>query len=260
MVDLNVGKTPFRLDGKKAMVTGGGSGLGLAMAHDLAKAGARLVLVGRNRDKLESAANPLIKAGHLVETLAADIADPDACEALIDVSERQSGPIDILVNNAGIQHREAALDVSLEDWDRVLDTNLSAPFRLMRRVARGMSATGQGKIVNTLSVLADLGRPTVSPYSAAKGGLRMLTRALAVEWAPLNIQVNGIAPGYFATEMNTALVEDREFSTWLKGRTPMRRWGHPSEIGPAVVFLASPASDFITGHVLVIDGGLTAAL
>lgn len=251
---------PFRLDGRKAMVTGGGSGLGLAMATALAEAGARLVLVGRDKAKLDLAAHQLASAGRSVETLATDLSVAKMCESAIDASEAKSGPIDILVNNAGIQHREAAIEVSLDDWNRVLDTNLSAPFRLMRCAARSMATRGGGKIINTLSVLADLGRPTVAPYSAAKGGLKMLTRALAVEWGPLNIQVNGIAPGYFQTEMNTALVEDSSFSNWLENRTPMRRWGKPHEVGPAAVFLASRASDFITGHVLFVDGGLTAAV
>lgn len=252
-------KSPFRLDSRKALVTGGGSGLGFAISGALADAGAHVVIVGRNAEKLTAAARELSRRGS-VECLVADLNDPAACVDVIERSEQQSGAIDILVNNAGVQHRSPALDFPLEAWDRVIDTNLSAPFRIMQRAARTMAERGQGKIINTLSVLADLGRPTVAAYSASKAGLKTLTRALAVEWGPLNIQVNGIAPGYFATEMNTALVEDETFSDWLVQRTPMRRWGRPEEVGNAAVFLASSASDFVTGHILCVDGGLTAAI
>jgi len=252
--------SPFRLDGRKALITGGGSGLGFAMASALAAAGARVVLVGRNAEKLARAVRCLDEQGAAAEWISADLTDAEACAAVIDQSEAQSGALDILVNNAGIQHRAPAMEFHPDDWNRVLDTNLAAPFRMMQRAARTMSARGGGKIINTISVLADLGRPTVAPYSTAKAGLKMLTRALAVEWGPLNIQVNGIAPGYFATEMNTVLAEDPVFSGWLESRTPMRRWGRPEEVGPAAVFLAAPASDFVTGHVLFVDGGLTAAI
>lgn len=252
--------SPFRLDGRKALITGGGSGLGLAIAGALAEAGARVVIVGRDRGKLDRAAGDLADRDLDASWLAADVTDPLAVAALVDETEARSGPIDILVNNAGIQHRAPALEFQAEDWSRIVGTNLSAPFHVMQRVARGMASRGGGKIINTLSVLVDLGRPSVVPYSAAKGGLKALTRALAVEWGPLNIQVNGIAPGYFATEMNKALVEDEKFSAWLVNRTPMRRWGQPQEVGHAAVFLAAPASDFVTGHVLYVDGGLTAAI
>jgi len=252
--------SPFRLDGRKALVTGGGSGLGLAIAGALAEAGARVVIVGRDRQKLDRAVGDLTARNLDVSWLAADVTDPAAVAALVDETEAESGPIDILVNNAGIQHRAPALEFQPDDWSRIVGTNLTAPFHMMQKVARGMADRGGGKIINTLSVLVDLGRPSVVPYSAAKGGLKALTRALAVEWGPLNIQVNGIAPGYFATEMNSALVEDEKFSTWLVNRTPLRRWGRPQEVGHAAVFLAAPASDFVTGHVLYVDGGLTAAI
>lgn len=254
MVTPNPSPSPFRLDGCRALVTGGGSGLGFTMASALADAGASLVLVGRNAERLKDAAIRIKGA----EFLTADVMD--AHSDVIGLCEERWGPVDVLINNAGVQHREPAMDVGPDDWARIIDTNLSAPFRLMRRAAQTMAKRGGGKIINTLSVLADLGRPTVVPYSAAKGGLKTLTRALAVEWGPLNIQVNGIAPGYFATEMNAALTQDRHFCGWLEARTPMRRWGRPEEIGPAAVFLAAPASDFVTGHVIVVDGGLTAAV
>lgn len=250
----------FDLSGRIALVTGGGGGLGLAMATGLARHGAHVLLVGRNAAKLNQAAASLRDAGLSAEPLACDLLDRPATESMVASAEDRHGRIDILINNAGIQHRQPALEVEDPDWERMIDTNLSAPFRLARAVGRGMVRRGQGKIINTLSVLSTLGRASVVPYAAAKGGLLMLTRGLAVELAPHGVQVNGIAPGYILTEMNTALAENAPFSDWLINRTPARRWGKPEELAGAAVFLAAPASDFVNGHVLAVDGGMTAAV
>lgn len=252
--------TMFDLTGRLALVTGGGGGIGLAMARGLAQNGAKVVLVGRNADKLDAAVASIAQTGGSAFAAACDLVDVVALEALVSTTRDQHGDIDILINNAGIQHRQPVLDIADGDWARVLETNLTIPFRLARSVGRSMVARGRGKIINTLSVLSDLGRPSVVPYATAKGGLKMLTKGLAVELAPAGLQVNGIAPGYILTEMNTALSEDREFNSWLMARTPTRRWGQPHDLAGAAVFLASSASDFVTGHVLAVDGGMTASV
>jgi gluconate 5-dehydrogenase len=246
----------FDLSGRLALVTGGGSGLGLAMAAGLAGAGAKVVLVGRDAERLARAAGQIQAAG----TAACDVTERTALPGLVAEVERRHGPIDILVNNAGIQQRAPFPDFPAEGWDRMIATHLSAPFFLAQAVVPGMIARGHGKIINTLSVTSELGRPTIVPYTAAKGGLRMLTRGLAVELGPKNIQVNGIAPGYFATEMNTALMQDPDFDAWVRKRTPAGRWGEPHELAGAAVFLASAASNFVSGQVIFVDGGFTASM
>ena len=246
----------FDLSGKTALVTGGGSGLGLAMAEGLASAGARVVIVGRDRGKLEAAREKIGAAG----VAPCDLLDRAAIGPLVETVEHEHGVIEILVNNAGIQHRAPVQDFPAEAWDRMIATHLSAPFFLAQLVARGMIARKRGKIINTLSVTSELGRPTIVPYAAAKGGLRMLTRGLAVELGPHNVQVNGIAPGYFTTEMNRALIDNPEFDAWVKKRTPAGRWGDPSELAGAAVFLASGAADYVNGQVIFVDGGFTASM
>lgn len=250
----------FDLTGRVALVTGGGSGLGLAMAGALAIHGATVVLVGRDSAKLAAGLSRIAAEGGAASIAVCDLLAPDAVSRMVADVEERHGCVDILINNAGIQHRQAALDVLAGDWGRMLDTNLTAPFRLAQAVGRSMVARRSGKIINTLSVLSELGRPSVVPYTAAKGGLKMLTKGLAVELGPHNVQVNGIAPGYILTEMNTALSEDTAFTGWLEARTPARRWGRPEDLAGAAVFLASSASDFVTGHVLAVDGGLTASV
>ena len=251
---------PFDLSGRHVLLTGGGSGLGLAVAEGLAAAGARLSLVGRNESKLQGAADKIVKAGGNAAPFRCDVTDRDALPALVEKAERAGGPIDVLFNNAGVQQRAPVLAFPADGWDRMIATHLSAPFFLSQAVARGMVERRRGKIINTLSLMSELGRPTIVPYTAAKGGLKMLTRGLATELGPHNIQVNGIAPGYFRTEMNEALMADPDFDGWVRNRTPARRWGEPHELVGAAILLASSASDFINGQVLFVDGGLTASV
>jgi gluconate 5-dehydrogenase len=251
-------KNPFDLSGRRALVTGGGSGLGLAIAHGLASAGASVVINGRNRDKLDRAADQLRRDGETVGVAAFDVTDPAAVAAAVATLERE-GSIDILVNNAAINQRGPLDEFTDADWRRLMAANLDAPFFVTRAVVPAMKARRHGKIINLCSLASDIGRPNIVPYAASKGGVRMLTRALAVELAPFNIQVNGITPGFFDTEMNAALVADREFSAWVERRTPAGRWGTPPEIAGAAVFLASAAADFVTGHLLAVDGGFSAA-
>jgi gluconate 5-dehydrogenase len=251
---------PFDLSGRHVLLTGGGSGLGLAVAEGLAAAGARLSLVGRDESKLEGAADKIVKAGGNAAPFRCDVTDRDALPALVEKAERAGGPIDVLFNNAGVQQRAPVLAFPADGWDRMIATHLSAPFFLSQAVARGMVERRRGKIINTLSLMSELGRPTIVPYTAAKGGLKMLTRGLATELGPHNIQVNGIAPGYFRTEMNEALMADPDFDGWVRNRTPARRWGEPHELVGAAILLASSASDFINGQVLFVDGGLTASV
>ena len=251
---------PFDLSGKTALVTGGGSGLGFAMARGLAEAGARVVINGRGAAKLEAAASTLKNDGLQVETAVFDVTDSAAVNAgIADVITRFER-IDILVNNAGVQHRAPIEEFSDADWRRVLATNLDAPFFLARAVIPAMKTRKSGKIINIGSLMSSLARPTTVPYQASKGGIAMLTRGLAVELAPHGIQCNAIAPGFFATELNAALISNPEFSAWVTRRTPAGRWAKPEELAGAAVFLASSAADFVTGQVLYVDGGFTAGM
>jgi gluconate 5-dehydrogenase len=250
---------PFRLDGKLALVTGGGSGLGLAIARGLAQAGARVVINGRNVAKLERAAATLSAEDLTVATLPFDVTDATAVDAALASLAKTHGELDILVNNAAVNDRRALDAFSLDDWRALQAANVDGPFLVTRAALAGMKARRRGKIVNICSLASDLGRPNIVPYAASKGALKMLTRALAVELAPLNIQVNGIVPGFFDTEMNAPLVADAQFSAWVQRRVPAGRWAKPPEIAGAAVFLASPAADFVTGHLLHVDGGFAAA-
>ena len=250
---------PFDLSGRVALVTGGGSGLGLAIAGGLAAAGARVVINGRTRSRLDVAAAQLTAAGHACSVCAFDVTDEAAVATGVTDIERTVGPIDILVNNAAMNQRKPLPDFSLTEWRSVQAANLDGPFLMIRAVLPGMQARRRGKIVNICSLASDIGRPNIVPYATSKGALKMLTRALAVEVAPFNVQVNGIAPGFFKTEMNTALIDNAEFSAWVGKRTPAGRWGEPPEIAGAAVFLASGAADYVTGHLLYVDGGFSAA-
>ena len=250
----------FDLSGRTALVTGAYRGLGLAIARGLAEHGARVVLNGRNAAALATARDALRADGHDAHEAVFDVADRAAVRAGVADIEATHGAIDILVNNAGIQRRAPLAEFAHDDWDAVIATNLTAPFVLSQAVLPGMMARRSGKIIHIASLLSELGRATIVAYTASKGGVRQLTRAMAVELAPYDIQVNAIAPGYFATEMNRALLDDAEFDAWVKKRTPSGRWGEPREIAGIAVFLASRASDYVTGQILFIDGGMSIAL
>jgi len=250
---------PFDLTGRLALVTGGGSGLGFAIAEGLAAAGARVVLNGRNHEKLNSAAGRLAAAGHAAGVCPFDVTNESAVVAGIAEVERTTGAIDILVNNAAINIRKPLPEYSYAEWRSLQAANLDGPFLVTRAVLPQMQARRRGKIINVCSLASDIGRPHIVAYAASKGALKMLTRGLAVEAAPYNVQVNGIAPGFFKTEMNAPLIANAEFSAWVGKRTPAGRWGEPPEIAGAAVFLASAAADYVTGHLLYVDGGFSAS-
>ncbi len=246
----------FDLSGRTALVTGSTRGLGAALIRALAAAGARVIVNGRSADATEEAASVLRGEGYDATACSFDVADPDSVAA----AAPQLADVDILVNNAGITNRKRLLEFSVEEWQAIIDGNLTSAFLVTRAVVPGMIKRGHGKVINIGSVLSELGRVMNAPYVSSKGGIRMLTRAMCAEWAPLGIQANAIGPGYFSTELTKPLEDDVEFSTWLKARVPTGRWGNPDELAGAVVFLASRASDFVNGQILYVDGGLTATV
>jgi gluconate 5-dehydrogenase len=250
----------FDLTGRTALITGSSQGLGFALARGLAQAGAAIVLNGRDEKKLTAAAEALRAEGAHAGTAAFDVTNEHACAAAVERIEVEFGAIDILFNNAGIQRRAPLEQVEEKVWREVLDTNLTSAFLVARAVAPRMIARRSGKIVNICSLMSEVGRATTGPYTAAKGGLKMLTRAMAVEWAKHGLQVNAIGPGYFATELTKPLVENPEFNAWVCQRTPAGRWGRPDELVGAAVFLSSHASDFVNGQILYVDGGMLASL
>jgi gluconate 5-dehydrogenase len=249
----------FDLTGKRALVTGSSQGIGFAIAQGLADHGAEVVLNGRDGDKLAAAAAKLAACGHKVSTSGFDVTSATTVTEAVDAIER-AGPIDILVNNAGMQFRSPLEDFPVERWEQLLATNVSSVFYVGQAVARHMIKRGKGKIINIASVQSELARPNIAPYTATKGAVRNLTRGMCTDWAKYGLQVNAIAPGYFKTPLNQALVDDPAFSAWLEKRTPAARWGNVDELIGAAVFLSGSASSFVNGHTLYVDGGITISL
>jgi len=250
----------FDLSNKIALVTGSGQGLGFAIARGLGMAGASLVLNDINEEKLDIAVSILSKEGISVYGYSFNVTDKKQIHQKISALEKELGPIDILVNNAGIQRRGQLETIEESVWREVIDINLTGAFLTSQRVVPRMIAQKSGKIINICSLSSELGRPTIGPYTASKGGLKMLTKAMAVEWGKHNIQVNGIGPGYFITGMTRVLAENSQFDNWIHSRTPAGRWGNPSELMGTAIFLASHASDFVNGQIIYVDGGILASL
>jgi gluconate 5-dehydrogenase len=250
----------FSLAGKIALVTGSGQGIGLALAEGLSDAGAHVVLNGRDKAKLERAQQALAAAGRKASIAPFDVTDHEAVEAGVAMIEAEIGPIDILINNAGMPKRVPITEFPVEGWHEVINTNLHSVFYVTQAVTKRMVPRKRGKIISIGSVMSELGRATIIPYTASKGAVKMMTRGLAAELGKHNIQANAIGPGYFATEINAALIADEAFSSWVCSRTPAGRWGETKELAGAAIFLSSAASDYVNGHLLMVDGGLTSVV
>ncbi|MEU2682813.1 SDR family oxidoreductase [Streptomyces hygroscopicus] len=253
----------FDIAGRTALVTGSSRGIGHALARGLAEAGCTVVLNGRDPRALEEAAKAVADsgdAGAAVHTAAFDVTDGPAVAAGIAEVEERVGPLDILVNNAGMQNRAPLLEFTDTAWQQIVDTNLTSAFLVGREAARRMTERGHGKIINICSLQSEVVRPGIAPYAATKGALKMLTKGMCADWGRYGIQVNGLGPGYIETELTRPLVEDEEFSAWVRGRTPAGRWGRTEDLVGALLYLASPASDFVSGQVLYVDGGMTSVL
>ncbi|MEF2071113.1 glucose 1-dehydrogenase [Consotaella aegiceratis] len=250
----------FGLRDCHVLVTGSSAGIGFALARGFAAAGARVVLNGRTAERIDGACRALANLGFEATGAVFDVTDSAAVETAVATIVDEQGPIDILVNNAGIQHRAPLHEFPEDAFQRLIETNLTSAFRVGKAVAKGMIERRRGSIINVCSVQSELARPSIAPYAASKGGLKMLTKGMALDWGPYGIRVNGLAPGYFKTELNRALVADSGFSDWLVGRTPLKRWGEVDELAGAAIFLASDAASFVTGHILYVDGGVTGCL
>jgi len=246
----------FGLKGKTSLITGSGRGIGYTLATGLANAGSRIILNDIDQTRLNKAVTDFQKQGFEAEGVLFDVCNEEQVIQQVEMIESTVGPIDVLVNNAGIQIRGPLEEFKVEDWQRIIDVNLTGVFVVSKTVVKRMIERKKGKIINICSIQSELARPTIAPYTATKGGVRNLTRGMATDWAKHNIQINGIAPGYFKTEMTKALYEDKKFDAWLCSRTPANRWGNPSELIGAAIFLASTASDYINGHLIYVDGGL----
>jgi gluconate 5-dehydrogenase len=250
----------FDLTGRTALVTGSSRGLGRAMAEGLAAAGASLLVNGTDPKRIDEAVKEMRAAGFKAEPLPFNVtSEAEVVKAFAGLDARGVA-VDILINNAGIQFRKPMVELETADWQRVIDTNLTSAFVIGREAAKRMLPRKRGKIINIGSLTSDLARATVAPYTVSKGGIKMLTKAMAAEWGEHGIQANAIGPGYMLTEMNTALIENPTFDAWVKGRTPARRWGKPEELVGAAVFLAAPASDYVNGQIIFVDGGMLSVL
>jgi len=259
MIDMTT--SMFDLTGKVALVTGSSRGIGSTLARGLAGAGCRVVLNGRDAERLRQTADEIATAtGATVHAVPFDVTSPEDVPAGVARAEEVAGPIDVLVNNAGMQHRGPIFDFEYADWQRLLATNLTSAFLVGREVARRMVSRGAGKIVNVCSLQSEVTRPGIAPYSATKGGLKLLTKGMCADLGPHGIQVNGLGPGYIDTELTASLVADEEFSAWVRRRTPAGRWGQVTDLVGPLLFLASTASDFVNGQVLYVDGGMLAVL
>jgi len=250
----------FNLTGRIALVTGSTQGIGLALAEGLAAHGATVVINGRDPNRLAKVIEAMRDKGVTMRGSLFDVTDRRQIDNGIESIETHIGPIDILVNNAGMQHRAPLEDFPTDKWDELIRTNISSIFHVSQAVARRMIPRGRGKIINIGSVQSELARPSIAPYTMTKGAVKNLTRGMCADWAKHGLQVNGIGPGYFKTPLNQALVDSEEFSGWLKKRTPAARWGETAELVGAAVFLAGDASSFVNGHMLYVDGGITASI
>lgn len=253
-------KNLFDLTGKIALITGSAQGIGNLLAQGLAEHGATIIINDITQARAEEAAEKLVNLGYTAHAAAFDVTNKNQIIAGVEKIESSFGGIDILINNAGIQRRHPFLDFPEKDWDDVINVNQKAVFLMMQEVGKYMVSRNKGKIINIGSMQSELGRDTITPYAASKGAVKMLTRGGCVELARYNIQVNGIAPGYFKTELTKSLVDNEEFTAWLCNRTPANRWGNPEELIGAAVYLSSKASDFVNGHLLFVDGGMLAAV
>ena len=251
----------FDLTGRTALITGSVRGIGFALAEGLCNAGATVIVNGRKQDAVDEAVAKLQAKGFQAHGAVFDVAEESAVVAAFENFDRDGVEIDILINNAGIQFRKPMVELELKDWERVIDTNLNAAFLVGREAAKRMIARGRGgKVINIASLTSEAARATVAPYTAAKGGIKMLTRSMAAEWAKFNIQANAIGPGYILTEMNTALIENPEFDAWVKASNPAGRWGKPDELAGTAVYLASSASNYVNGQIIYVDGGWLSVL
>lgn len=250
----------FNIEGKIALITGATGGLGSIYAEGLAENGAIVILNGRNKSKLDEIVTKIKSNGYKAYASVFDVTNLGEIESAVRVIEDEIGPIDILINNAGINLRAPLDQFSEEDWDKVIGINLTGTYKVSKAVVQSMIKRKTGKIINIGSMQSELGRPTIAAYAASKGGVKMLTKGMAVDWAHHNIQVNGIGPGYFKTDMTKALHEDPEFDSWLCNRTPSNRWGNAEELLGALFFLSSDASNYVNGHMVYVDGGLLSSV
>ncbi len=251
----------FDLTGRTALITGSVRGIGFSLAEGLGEAGATVIVNGRQQPAVDEAVARLQSKGYKARGAVFDVADEAAVVAAFQAFDEEGVEVDILINNAGIQFRKPMVELELKDWQRVLDTNLTAAFVVGREAAKRMIARGRGgKIINIASLVSEAARATVAPYTAAKGGIKMLTRSMAAEWAKFNIQANSIGPGYILTEMNTALIDNPEFDAWVKSSNPAGRWGKPEELAGTAVYLASDASNYVNGQIIYVDGGWLSVL